>query len=307
MRFLISFFCMVFLLVACQNKDAQNKKTKADDTPGNGNINISVDESFRPVMEECIRVYESNNPNAHIHATYKPEADCLKDLFSDTATRLVITSRGLTDDEEDYFKDSMGYVPGFMRIAFDGIALVIKKNQTDSTFTMKRLTKILTGEDASYSVVMDGNKATGTVRFVLDSVLRGKAMGANVGAAKNSLDVLDLASTNDKTIGLVGVSWIGNPEDTAQDRWRQKLKMALLKCEACKDSAVDYFVIPSQESIQHGMYPLTRGIFFILKENYAGLGTGFSNFLQFEQGQLIFRRAYLIPAQMNFRRRTASM
>jgi phosphate transport system substrate-binding protein len=37
---------------------------------------------------------------------------------------------------------------------------------------------------------------------------------------------------------------------------------------------------------------------YILKENYAGLGKGFANFLTHEKGQLIFKRAYLVPDRM---------
>jgi phosphate transport system substrate-binding protein len=54
-------------------------------------------------------------------------------------------------------------------------------------------------------------------------------------------------------------------------------------------------------------YPLVRGLYYILKENYDGLGSGFSNFLIYEKGQLIFKRAYLGPAKMNFSVRNATM
>jgi phosphate transport system substrate-binding protein len=42
---------------------------------------------------------------------------------------------------------------------------------------------------------------------------------------------------------------------------------------------------------------MVRDLVYILKENYRGLGTGFANFMSGEPGQLIFRRAYLAPAQ----------
>jgi phosphate transport system substrate-binding protein len=54
-------------------------------------------------------------------------------------------------------------------------------------------------------------------------------------------------------------------------------------------------------------YPLVRGLSYILKENYEGLGSGFANFLIYERGQLIFRRAYLWPARMQFEVRSAGI
>jgi phosphate transport system substrate-binding protein len=54
-------------------------------------------------------------------------------------------------------------------------------------------------------------------------------------------------------------------------------------------------------------YPLVRGLYYILKENYGGLGSGFANFMQYEKGQLIFWRAYLGPTRMQFNVRSATM
>jgi phosphate transport system substrate-binding protein len=69
------------------------------ETPINGTINISVDESFRPVIDSEIKVFESSFPNAKIIPHYKAEAQCLRDLATDS-TRMVIVTRGLTVDEE---------------------------------------------------------------------------------------------------------------------------------------------------------------------------------------------------------------
>jgi phosphate transport system substrate-binding protein len=54
-------------------------------------------------------------------------------------------------------------------------------------------------------------------------------------------------------------------------------------------------------------YPLRRGLHYILKENFRGLGSGFVNFLIYEKGQLVFRRAYLVPAQMSLDIRNANL
>src|SRR5579859_5682588 len=54
------------------------------ETPTSGTINISVDESFRPVIDSEIKVFESSFPNAHINVHYKAEAQCLRDLTTDT-------------------------------------------------------------------------------------------------------------------------------------------------------------------------------------------------------------------------------
>jgi len=77
-----------------------------------------------------------------------------------------------------------------------------------------------------------------------------------------------------------------------------------LQCARCEE---EIFVRPYQANIALKRYPLNRGLYYILKENYAGLGKGFVNFLTHEKGQLIFRRGYLVPDRMALQVRKANV
>lgn len=275
-----------------------NNTSTVDDTPTHGTINISVDESFRPVIEEHIKVYESSFPDTKIIAHYKPEADCFRDLYRDSATRMIIVTRGLNDREEKFFKDSLNYIPVWNDVASDAITIVVNSKSPDTLFTLDRLKQQLTGGlGKKQTIVFDGLSATSTVRFALDSILRGEKFDTSVvKAVKNSREVLEYVASNPDAIGFVGISWIGNPEDTAQVKMLKKIKMAYVRCDNCTDSP---YVKPTQLGILAHRYPLVRGLYYIIKENYNGLGSAFAAFLQYERGQLIFRRAYL-GARMGF-------
>ena len=268
------------------------------DTLTSGTIHISVDESFKPVMDEQIKVFESSFPQAKIIAHYKPEAECLKDILKDSATRMVIVTRGLNRKEESFLKDSLNFVPHWDELATDAIAVVVNGESSDTIFSMGRLRALLEGVEKDKQVVFDGLSATSTVRFAIDTILKGKQFDTSVvRAVKNSEEVLDFVATNDNAIGFVGISWVGNPEDSRQVKMLNQVKMVYVKCDNCGDSP---YVKPSQYSIMTRRYPLVRGLYYILKENYAGLGSGFLNFLQYERGQLVFRRAYLGPSKIGF-------
>ena len=272
---------------------------EVSDTLTSGTINISVDESFKPVIDEQIKVFESSYPNAKIIAHYKPEADCLRDILTDSLTRMVIVTRGLNRREEKYFKDSLNYFPRWDEIATDAVAIIVNSKSKDTIFTVERLQQQLSGSSGKKEqIVFDGLSATSTVRFAIDSILKGKKFDTSVvRAVKSSKAVLDYVAANENAIGLVGISWIGNPEDTAQVQMLKKVKMVYVKCDNCTDSP---YVKPNQLNIMTRRYPLVRGLYFVLKENYSGLGSGFLNFLQYERGQLIFRRAYLGSSKMGF-------
>ena len=280
-----------FLFAGCNDNSHKNYR---DDAPGKGTIYLSVDESFKPVIEEQIKVYELSHPGSHLIAEYKPEADCLKDFFRDTLNRMIIVTRGLNNKEDQYMLDSLNYRPGWDKIATDAITIIVNTKSSDTIFTIDRLKKQLTGKlNRNQPIVFDGLNATSTVRYISDSILRGEKFDTTVvKATKNSSEVIDYISKNENAIGLVGISWIGNPEDTAQVNLLKKVKIAYVQCSLCKDSP---YVKPMQESILSRRYPLIRGLYYIIKENYFGLGSAFVNFMKYERGQLIFRRAYLGP------------
>jgi phosphate transport system substrate-binding protein len=285
--FFTGFFITLFLISGCKT-GLKNK----NDTVSSGTIHISVDESFKPVMEEEIRVFEQSFPAAHIITHYKTEADCFKDLFNDTLNRMIIVTRGLKREEDEYFLDTLKYLPHWGNIANDAITLIVNSKSNDTVFTLERLKKQLSGQiNREQKIVFDGLNATSTVRFVMDSILKGQKFDTTVvQAVKSSQEVIDYIAKTENAIGFVGISWIGNPEDSAQLSMLKKVKIAFVSCVICDNEP---YVKPMQASILTRRYPLVRGLYYILKENYNGLGTGFVNFLNQERGQLIFKRAYL--------------
>jgi phosphate transport system substrate-binding protein len=294
---------LMILLWALFTGCHQNKRTDIDSTD-RGTIYISVDETFQPVIDSQIQVFEALYPNAKIVAEYKPEAECFKDLMKDS-TRMIIVTRGLTPTEEKYYKDSLSYSPTWSRVAYDGIAVIVNRDSPDSIFTMSEIRGILDGTSGDKQLaVFDGLSETSTIRFAVDSILRGKPFDPKkVFAEKNSEAVINYIADHKGVIGFVGVSWIGNPEDTAQLSFLTKVRIASIECTCPEQS----FVKPFQANIILKRYPMIRGLYYILKENYNGLGSGFATFMEYERGQLIFRRAYLCPAKMNFSIRKATI
>ena len=296
---------LVLLMVVGALGSCQNNNTPVStETANSGTIHISVDESFKPVIDSQIKVFEASHPKATIIAHYKPEADCIKDLNNDSI-RMIIVTRGLTPDEEQIMKNKLTYIPTYGKLAFDAVAVLVNKASKDSVFDMADMRSLVKGTSGyPYKVVLDGLSATSTVRYVKDSLAGGAPLGKNVVAATSSQGVIDYISNNTDAIGMVGVSWVGNSEDTVQMSFQKKIKIAGVECVSCQPVV---YTLPLQYNIATRRYPLVRGLYYILKENYDGLGSGFQNFLIYERGQLIFRRAYLWPSRMALEVRNAKI
>ena len=266
------------------------------DTRDKGTINISADESFKPVIDAQVQVYESDYPDVKLKVQYKPEADCLKDLAVDSV-RMIIVTRRIDQNEKGFIQDSLKISIEQMMMAHDAIAVIVNPDAEISRFTMNDITQILQGRFRKNLIpVFDGLKATSTVRFIVDSVLRGDSLTTKAMAARSSEEVIDYVSKNSDAAGFIGVSWIGNKDDAQQQSFLTKVRLAEIECKGLPGQ----YVQPIQVNIYNGLYPMTRELVFILKENHKGLGHGFSTFMTSERGQLIFRRAYLAPGHMPF-------
>jgi len=273
-----------------------NGDPAAPDARDRGTIHISADESFKPVIDAQVQVYEASYPDAHIVVHYKPEAECIRDALTDSI-RMIITTRRFTEAELKTVTDSFKVEPKQSVVAWDAIAVVVNKEATDSFFTMGEIKDLVAGKGLqNLHPVFDGVRATSTVRFMLDSLLKGTPLGPGVTAAQNSEGVLDYVAQNKAAVGFIGVSWIGNKEDSAQQTFLQKLTIANIQSTDNPDG----YIKPYQANIYARRYPMVRHLVYLLKERHQGLGNGFANFLNGDRGQLIFRRAYLLPAKMPF-------
>lgn len=290
-RFVVAPLCFLagwWVLAGCNNNAAPTE----DDRFDSGTLYISCDESFKPVMDAQVQVYHNDFPKANIIINYKPEADCLRDFLADSV-RLIIATRGPSAKEKILIGDSLKLRVESVTLAYDAIAVIVNPNGPDSMFTLKEVKELVGGTSKKNLIpVLDGVKATSTVRFMLDSVLRSNTLGRNVTAAPSSVDVINYVARTKNAVGFIGAAWIGNADDTAQLSYLKNVKLARLE----STDSVGGFVLPLQVLIYTKTYPLIRNLVCVLKERDSKLARNFSNFMKAQRGQLIFRRSYLFPA-----------
>ena len=296
------FTILVLGLVACQSYDKQSEKL--EDTYYRGTINISADESFRPVIDQEVLVYQSQHPRVQLRVTYKPEAECLKDLYVDSV-RMIIATRKATKDEEQGVADSLKVSMSSVVLAKDAVAMIVNPATPDSFLTMSEVRAVLKGNfNKNLIPVFDGTKATSTIRFIIDSVLHGESLTAAAVAARTSEGVVDYIAKTKDAVGFIGVEWIGNSQDSLQISFLKKVKIAHL---GSSEEGKEVFILPVQNNIALGRYPMVRDLVYTLKERHRGLGHAFADFMSGEIGQLIFKRAYLEPEIKSFILRQAQL
>ena len=55
------FYIFLFTLIIVSCKSYKEQQDELPDTSYRGTINVSADETFKPIVDELVKVYESNN------------------------------------------------------------------------------------------------------------------------------------------------------------------------------------------------------------------------------------------------------
>jgi len=287
----VSFFLLLLLVCfGCSDSDSP------DDTPTYGQISISVDETFMPLIDSEIDTFEGIYTYAAVKVSYKTEAAAFNDLMNDTI-RLIIVPRQLDKNELKEF-EKWEIVPKVTKIAYDAVALIGSKELKDSTLTLEEIKTLLSGGSTkslkNVNVVFDNNNSS-TINFLKEKTGVEK-LSENCYALTSNNAVIDYISKTKNSIGVIGVNWISDRDDTTNQSFLKSVKV--LEISTGENS--EYFK-PFQAYIAQKIYPLWREVYIISKEAYTGLGTGLTAFIASERGQRIVLKFGLVPATMPVR------
>jgi phosphate transport system substrate-binding protein len=299
LKFEILFVCLVSLAFGCRDRD---KDGRILDTPTSGFIKIAIDESLRPLMDAEVSVFEALYKRADIESLYYPEADAIDALMSDSV-RLAVVTRHFTQAEKDYFKE-IKITPKELDVAISAVALIVNRQNTDTLINMDQLRALLEGKisrwselgsnnDAGIEIVFD-NPNSGLIRRLKDSVARVETLPANAFAVENNEAVIDYVSQNENALGLIGLEWISDKEDSVSNSFLERIRVMSVAGDSTHFK-------PYQAYLALKWYPLARRITILSREARMGLGNGFMAFVASERGQRIVLKAGLVPVTMPLR------
>lgn len=283
--------------------------TTQQDTATTGTIGISVDETLQPIIESQVNTFEGIYRYAKLNTAYKAEGKVLTDLLDDS-TRIAIVSRRLNEQEMEVF-ERRKITPRYTRIAIDAVALIVNNKNQDTLLTVNNLRDILTGKIKSWdqlnpdsklrdiAIVFDNNNSS-TARYVRDTVMAGQPLPPNASASNSHPALIDYVAKNENAIGVIGVNWISDRDDTTSLSFLNQVKVVGLSAEENPVTTDSYFQ-PYQAYIAQGEYPLRRYWYIISTEGRAGLGTGFASYVASDRGQRIILKSGLVPATMPVR------
>lgn len=296
--------CSLLLMTSCRTKP-QDRFT---DTITSGVVQISADESFRPIVDQQIDVFEGIYPDASIIPIYTDEVEAINLLLQDSV-RFTVATRKLTDEEVAYL-NSKKFYPKEEKIATDGIAIIVNRSNPDSLLSVPDLGRILTGEITRWGQLSKGSKLgdikfvfdnpnSSTVRYAIDSLSGGKPLYSGLFALGNNQAVIDYVTQEPGAMGIIGVSWIGNESDTTRLSFSDRVRVLALSREEKATPGNSYK--PYQAYLALNRYPLTRDVYVLHNDPRMGLTSGFTRFIVSDKGQRIILKSGTVPATQALR------
>ena len=275
----------VFLFAMCNQK---SKNESGKETILKGSLDIAVDETVKPIVDDQVAVFEGTYYGAKINVKPESEAEVINDLLNQK-TKVAVTARNLSQEELARFEKSK-IKPRVTPFATDAIAFIKTKNNNDTLIALKTVIDFMQGNSNTgiKGLVFD-NPNSSTVRFMKELAKVKNVPSQNVFSFKTNEEVIKFVSENDGMIGVVGVNWLSQPSPSMVDIVK---KINVLSVKGLNSN--EYYS-PTQNDLAEVKYPLARELFIINCQGYNGLGMGFGSFIAGDIGQRIVLKSGLLP------------
>ncbi|MCX6287782.1 MAG: substrate-binding domain-containing protein [Bacteroidetes bacterium] len=284
-----------------------NQEIQTDNTTS-GRIKVAIDESYRLLLDTEIYTFEAIYKGSKFDTIYGNEADIVNFFMKDSVP-LMIINRKLSPEEEKYL-NARQFIPKTTLIAFDGVVFIVNSENPDTNLFYDKIEGIFKGDVKTWKEISPKSKL-GEIKVVFDNYKSSNPryfrekfnlskLPSCCFAVNSNAEVISFVENNKNAIGVIGVNWISDREDTISNNFLHRVKVVGLSTPGNNDPDANFYR-PYQAYIAQGDYPFTRNVYCINRQTYRGLAYGLSSFIAGEKGQLIVLRSGMVPAAMPVR------
>lgn len=259
---------------------------------GKNSIQIKGSDTMVNLAQAWAERYMEENPGDFVAVTGGGSGTGFASLISGTCD-IAMSSRDIKDKEMGLARQK-GIDPCEIKVALDGLAVVVNPKNPVEKLTIKQLADIFSGRVTNWKevgglnqeiVVLSREVNSGTHVYFKEHVLRG---GDPAGKEEFAPSALMLSSSqaiaeevaqNQSAIGYYGMGYISP---------RQKA------VSVARDETSAY-VSPTVANVVSGAYPISRPLFFYSKEKPHGLVKKFVDFALSREGQEIVVKTDFVP------------
>ncbi len=258
----------------------------------NGMIQIKGSDTMVNLGQAWAEGYMRKNPAANIAVTGGGSGTGIAALINGT-TDIAEASRAIKPAEADLIREKGG-TPVEIRVAVDGIMVVLNKKNPIKKLTVEQLAGIFSGRITNWKqvggrdakiILLSREVNSGTHVYFKEHVLNGGDSKGKVEFAKTALllpssqDIVNRAGQDINSIGYVGMGYATN-----------KIK----EIPIAQDASSPY-VMPTETTVLDNTYPISRPLFFYTNGKQSAEVDAFIKFVLSKEGQSIVADQGFVP------------
>ena len=199
-------------------------------------------------------------------------------------------SRPMKDSEKAEVKKPTGKDVKEFIVAYDGVAMIVHKDNPVTELTMAQLAQIFKGEITNWKdlggadatiVVLSRDTASGTHVFIKEHVLANAEYGANVQFLTSNQAIHSEVKGNSQAIGYIGLGYLDDA----------------VKALAVKKDDSAAAVLPSVATVKDKTYVVSRPLFNYTAGDPSGLIKTYLDFVMGAEGQAIVADLGFVPVK----------
>jgi phosphate transport system substrate-binding protein len=278
-KIVIFLLFIVFATSAVAAKDINSIQVKGSDTM----VNLGQAWAER---------YMEINPAGFVAVTGGGSGTGFSSLISGTCD-IAMSSRNIKQKEIDLARQK-GIEPNEIKIALDGLAVVVNRSNPVDKLTLAQLADIFTGRLSNWKevggndwkiVILSREVNSGTHVYFKEHVLRKNDPANKEEFAPSALmlsssqAIADEVAGNPAAIGYYGMGYISAKQKPVS---------------IAKDEQSEY-VLPAIENVVNGAYPISRPLFLYTNGEPQGAVKKFIDFALSKEGQDIVLKTDFVP------------
>ncbi len=228
------------------------------------------------------------HPGAVIQVTGGGSGTGIAALINGT-TDVCQSSRPMKDAERQQLQEKYGNPGTEILVARDGLTLYVHESNPLEALSIAQIKSVYTGEVTNWKAlggpdlpitVYGRENSSGTYEYFKEHVLGAADFAAAVQTLPGTAAVVNAVSMDPNGIGYGGAAYAKGVREVA----------------VRKDEATPA-VLPKEEFVRDGSYPISRGLFFYLRKAPEGGVQEFVSFVLSDSGQSVVTEVGYFPAR----------
>jgi phosphate transport system substrate-binding protein len=249
-------------------------------------ITVKGSDTMVILAQKWAEVFMKKNAEISVQVTGGGSGTGFAALINGT-TDICNASRPIKEKEIAQIREKFNTTPIEIKTAIDGIAIYMNQENVVDALTIAQLRDIYTGKIVNWKevggpdakiIVYGRENSSGTYEFFKEHVLMNNDFALNVQTLPGTAAVVNAIGKDKNGIGYGGTAY------------SKGIKLAKVK----KDAATDG-VLPTEENIKGGKYPVSRYLYMYILKKPEGDMKKFIDWVLSKEGQTIVSEVGYFP------------